>query len=116
MLDEIRTPRHAQGRRPQFFDEGPLDQLHAMIIALTGEVSVLADRLDTVEVLLDEKGTISRDDIDNFELTEEIRERRSNKREKYIARVFRSISDARAVIEKAESDKTYARTIDEESV
>ncbi len=116
MLDKIQTPRHAQGRRPQYFDEAPLDQLHAMIIALTGEVSVLADRLDTVEVLLDQKGTISRDDIETFALTDDIRERRREKRSKYIARVFRSVSDARAAIEKSESDKSYAQTIDEDSV
>ncbi len=116
MQEKVQTPRHAQGKRPQYFEEAPMDQLHAMIIALTGEVSVLADRLDTVEVLLDKKRTISRDDIENFKLTEDIRERRRDKRSKYISRVFRSISDARAVIEKQESDKSHAQTIGEESV
>ena len=43
--------RKAKGRRPTYFDDPENDKLLAIVMALAGEVSVLRDRLDTVERL-----------------------------------------------------------------
>ena len=40
-------PLAAKGRRPQFLDDPDSDRLLAMIMALTGELAVLRERLDT---------------------------------------------------------------------
>ena len=56
MADRIQTPRPSKGNRPQYFDDPNMDQMHAMIVALATEVSVLTDRFDTIERVLEEKG------------------------------------------------------------
>ena len=45
----VALPRVAKGRRPEFYDDPAVDQLFAIVTALTGEVSVLYDRLDSLE-------------------------------------------------------------------
>ncbi len=47
--------------------EAPVvDALVATILNLTGELSVVKERLDTVERLLEAKGTLPRSDIESF--------------------------------------------------
>ena len=73
-------------------DSGPQSQVYVprqSLIALVGEVSVLRTRLDTVERLLDEKGTISRDDIENFAPNREAGFERGALIREYILRVMR---------------------------
>ena len=86
---KITLPRHAKGKRSVFFDDPAIDQMMTFIVELSAEVSVVYDRLDTVERLLDEKGTISRDDIEAFRPNEEIEAARNARREAYLKRVFR---------------------------
>jgi hypothetical protein len=58
-----------------------------------GEVSVMRDRLDTVERLAAKKGVFSLDDIENYELTDEVNKIRSERRAAYIARVLKCVQD-----------------------
>jgi hypothetical protein len=48
----VKLPRIAKARRPQFYEDPAIDQLFAIVTALTGEISVLFDRLDSIERLL----------------------------------------------------------------
>jgi hypothetical protein len=48
----------AKGKRPVYFEDPQVDKLLAMVIALTGEVSVLRERLDTLERLLETKDIV----------------------------------------------------------
>jgi hypothetical protein len=50
--NSVRLPRIAKGRRPAFYEDPAIDQLFAIVTALTGEISVLFDRLDSIERLL----------------------------------------------------------------
>ncbi|MDG2242220.1 MAG: hypothetical protein P8L66_01875 [Rhodospirillaceae bacterium] len=100
MTDKITTPRPAQGKRPQYFDDPNMDQMHAMIIALATEVSVLTDRFDTIERVLDEKGTVSRSDIENWQPGEKAWEERRDQREQLIRRLFRTVREARTTLER----------------
>lgn len=99
MTEKITTPRPAQGKRPQYFDDPNMDQMHAMIIALATEVSVLTDRFDTIERVLEDKGTVSRADIENWEPDEEAWEDRREKRDQLIRRLFRSTRESRSALE-----------------
>ena len=45
--------RKAKGERPYFFDDPNVDKLVSMIMGLAGETSVLMDRVDTIERLLE---------------------------------------------------------------
>lgn len=89
MTKPIEFPRHTKGKRPSFFSDPDLDQMLTFLVELTTEVSVLRDRLDTVEHLLDTKGTISRSDIEAFVPDGELAERRQTARRALVNRVFR---------------------------
>jgi hypothetical protein len=86
---QVRLPRVAKGKRPQFFDDPAIDQMMTFIIELSAEVSVVYDRLDTVERLLDAKGTVSRADIEAYRAPETVEAERMARRDAYLKRVFR---------------------------
>ena len=99
MADRIQTPRPAKGNRPQYFDDPNMDQMHAMIIALATEVSVLIDRFDTLERVLEEKGSVTRVDIEAWEPDDAAWEDRREQREQLIRRLFRTVREARTTLE-----------------
>ncbi len=99
MAERIQTPRPSKGNRPQYFDDPNLDQMHAMIIALATEVSVLTDRFDTLERVLEEKGSVTRADIEAWEADETAWEERREQREQLIRRLFRTVREARYTLE-----------------
>ena len=90
----VRLPRVAKGKRPQFFNDPAIDQMMTFIIELSAEVSVVYDRLDTVERLLDTKGTISRSDIENYRAPDTVETERMARRDAYLKRVFRMHQNA----------------------
>ncbi len=93
--------KRARGERPAFFDEPALDRLYSVVFALAGEVSVLRERLDTVERLLDAKGTISRADIETYEPDREAGEERGLATRAYIARIMRGFQQEAEAMEAA---------------
>jgi hypothetical protein len=95
MTDEIdwiaRAGAKAKGKRPQYFEDPAIDRTLSILMALVGEVSVLRERLDTVERLLDAKGSISRADIDAYEPDRTAGHERGMLTREYIARVMRGV-------------------------
>lgn len=83
----------AKGKRPVYFDDPQIDKLLAIVMALTGEVSVLHERLDTIERLLAAKGTLSTAEIDTYQPDAEVAKEREQWRSEYIARVLRVIQE-----------------------
>ena len=88
---KIKLLRTAKGKRPQYFSDPALDKLLAIVVSLISEVSVVRDRLDTVELLIEKGKLFSRDDIETFEPSEEERTARDERRAEYLDRVFRII-------------------------
>jgi hypothetical protein len=84
----MRLPRTAKGRRAQFFDDPAVDQLFAIVSALTAEVSVLAERLATLERLLVASGGLRDGAIETYEPGGEEAVARTTAREALIERVF----------------------------
>jgi hypothetical protein len=84
-----RSGAKAKGRRPDFHDEPAIDRLLSLTMALVGEVSVLRERMDTVERLLEAKGSISQADIDAYVPDRAAGEERGLATRAYIARVMR---------------------------
>lgn len=78
-----------KGRRPDFFEDSAVDRLLSLTMAVVGEVAVLRERLDTVERLLDAKGTISRADIEAYVPDGAAGNERGELTRAYIARVMR---------------------------
>lgn len=81
--------RRAKGKRPEYFDDPAIDRLYSIVLALVGEVSVVRERLDTIERLLDEKGTISRADIQTFKPDRAAGIERGSDTRAYISRIMR---------------------------
>jgi hypothetical protein len=83
--------RKSKGKRPHFFADPAIDQVMSMIVAMAGELSIVYDRLDTMERLLDTKGTVSRADIEAYRADAAVEKERAARREQSLHRIFRVI-------------------------
>ena len=86
--------KRAKGKRPDYFDDPATDRLMSIVLALTAEVSVLRQRLDTVERLLAASGGPSRNDVENYVPDPEVARERGLETRAYIARVMRGVTQA----------------------
>ncbi len=84
----VRLPRIAKGRRPEFYEDPAIDQLFAIVTALTGEISVLFDRLDTVERLLAESRFLSVAAVEAYVPDAAAAAEREQRRDELLRRVF----------------------------
>lgn len=85
----LRANAKAKGKRPQYFDDPQVEAMLSMLMALVGEVSVLKERLDTVERLLEANGAIRREDIETFAPDRAAGTQRGAMIREYIARIMR---------------------------
>jgi predicted nucleic acid-binding Zn-ribbon protein len=83
--------KKATGKRPVYFENPETDKLLAMVLALAEEVSVLRDRLDTIERLAQAKGLLSQAEIDAYQPDEAAATEREQQREAYIARILQIV-------------------------
>jgi len=85
--------KKAKGKRPFYFDNPESDKLLAIVMALAGEVSVLRERLDTLERLVQAKSILSIEEIETYQPDEQVVQEREQWRADYIARVLRVIQE-----------------------
>lgn len=90
----------SKGKRPYFFADADVERVLSITMAIAGEVAVLRQRLDTVETLLAERGSISKADIDAFEPTPEQAEARGRWSQEYLTRILRIVQQEREAIER----------------
>jgi hypothetical protein len=83
--------KKAKGKRPQYFDDPAVDRLLSILMAVVGELSVTRERLDTIERLLEAKGTLARADIEAYKPDREAGYERGLATREYIARVLRGV-------------------------
>ena len=88
----VKLPRTAKGKKPIYFDS-VTDKLLSMVLTLMGELSVTRDRLDTVERLIEKHKLFKQDEIEGYELSDEVNAIRTERRAAYIARVLKSVQD-----------------------
>ena len=87
----LRANAKAKGKRPAYFDDPAVDRLVSIVMALAGEVSVLRERLDTVERLLEAKGGLRREDIESYAPDREAAFERGLATRAYVARIMRGV-------------------------
>lgn len=92
MTDPLRTI--ARPRRAIPGEDPEVARLSAMVIALLGEVAVMAERFDTVERLLDAKALVTREAIETFAPDPHAQGERDLKRRTLVAGVLRPLRDA----------------------
>lgn len=83
----------AKGQRPVYLNDPQQDKLLGIILALAGEVSVLRERLDTLEKLLETKGILSPAEIETYQPDEKTSEQREQWRTEYISRLLRILEE-----------------------
>lgn len=86
---QVSLPRASKGKRPHFFDDPSIDQMMTFLLELMAETSALRDRVDTIERLIEEKGSVTRDDIEGYRAPPPIEAERTAWRQAFIARVLR---------------------------
>ena len=107
-----RRTRVAKGRRPHFLDDENSDKLLAMIVALSGEIAVLRERLDTYERLADDGQLPARGAIEAYEPSETVEDARERDRAAMLSRVFRVIEVA-AEEDTEAAERAFADLVDE---
>jgi len=91
--------RVAKGREPRYFADPATDKLLSMVLALTQELSVARDRIDTLERLLDRKGLLAASSVDTYLPTTEEAGQRAVVRMAMLRRVFRAVEKEAAGLE-----------------
>jgi hypothetical protein len=86
--ERVKLPTLAKGIRPQFYDDPAIDQLFAIVTALTGELSVAFDRLDTLEQVLVQARSLPAGAVASYVAQGADAERRARHREDLLRRVF----------------------------
>lgn len=94
-MDELRKTV-SLGREPHFGDAPSNAQLMEMVLALSAEVCVLRDRLDTHEQLAEAGKPLTTDEVEAFEVTPDRLDARSGLRQRLLAKIFRPIRQAAA--------------------
>ena len=82
-------PRHAKGSRPHFFDDPAIDQMLTFFVELTTEVSVLRDRVNTLERVLETNSVLDRNDVEAYRPDTTAEQERMDERRAFLKRVFR---------------------------
>jgi hypothetical protein len=116
MTDDIdwiaRSGAKAKGKRPFYFEDPAIDRTLSIVMALVGEVSVMRERMDTIERLLDAKGTISRADIESYTPDGTAGQERGMLTKAYITRIMRGVQqDMEALAESEPSVEELSREL-----
>ena len=93
--------KKAKGKRPQFFELEESERLMGILMAVVEELAVTRERLDTVERLLEARGSLDRSAIEAFHPDQEQARERGLMHQEYIARVLRVLQQEREALEEA---------------
>ena len=88
--DGPRIPRVAKGERPVNFSDPAIDTLLGVVVSLLSEVSVLRDRVGTLERLLQQQGVLGPGAIDNYGWPPDELAARADERAAFLDRVLRA--------------------------
>ena len=108
--------RNARGKRPQFYDSPGLDEAMSMILVLANELSVVRDRLDTVEKVAAAKGVMLDADIEAFEPDQATLEARELRRQDFLARLFYLARKDAAEQQSGDTADRYTKALDDIAV
>ena len=87
--------KHSRGPGPVYFSE-EYDRLLKMTLSLIEEVSVLRDRIDSIERVAEEKGAFSAADVEGYRPDADVAAERDERRMRYIERMLRDLYEEAA--------------------
>ncbi|KAA1244907.1 hypothetical protein [Aquimarina sp. RZ0] len=93
MIDYIKlASSKSKGKRPYFHDDPAVERVLNVTMAIAGELAVTRERMDSIERILESKGLVTREEIENYvPNSEEIEIQRQTWHSEYISRVLRII-------------------------
>ena len=113
---QVRLPRVAKGKKPQYFSDPAIDKLLWMNLTLMEELSVTRDRLDTLERLLDGKRLLRLREIEAYVPVGTAAAERTARRNDYVERVLRAASaeleESRGATVQVRSDEEALAAVD----
>jgi hypothetical protein len=83
----------AKGHAPKFHDDRAIDQLMAMVTALTAEVAILRERLDTHERVAERHKLFERDEIETYQPDAAAAKDRAAARQRLLRKVYRVLKE-----------------------
>ena len=91
-LDAVRKSiAEGAGERPSYFGDPDVDRVLGIVMAMAGEVAVTAERLDTLERMLDQKGLLSRSELAGFQPDDAVIGERMAWHQAFVARILRVV-------------------------
>lgn len=101
-----------KGKRPYFLADPAVERVLNITMAVAGELAVARERLDTLERLLESKGVLSREEIEQYApTTTDIADQRQTWHSEYISRILRIVQQE--MEELANPDKPMAEIADD---
>ena len=81
-----------KGKRPYFFDDPAVERVLNITMAIGMELAVVRERMDSLERILEAKGILTREEIEQYvPTTEKIAEQRQTWHSEYISRILRIV-------------------------
>ena len=81
----------AKGKRPYFFKDPDVERVLSIAMAIAMEHAVTRQRLDALERLVEQKGLLGREELEQFRPDREAEAQRTLWMQEYIARVLRIV-------------------------
>lgn len=106
---------YSKGLDPAHTSHPSNDQLLEMILALTSELSVLRDRLDTHERLAEAETRPTREAVEALEVDGEILAARSARRRRLLEKVLHVVRSELAQLNDEPSDRKEDATVEEQA-
>jgi hypothetical protein len=103
--------KRARGPRPTYFDDPQLDRLLNIVVALAAETAVTRERLDTHERLLEQRGVLTRADVESFRAEGLAEAERERLREEFTERVLRTLFEEAEALEPRGDQHDYERVV-----
>jgi hypothetical protein len=109
----VKAIRDAKGKRPMFYDAPGMDQAMSMILVLANELSVMRDRLDTVEKVAAAKGVMLDAEIEAYQPDQSVLEAREARRQDFLARLYYLARKDAAEQASDDTAERYAKMLEE---
>lgn len=106
-----RLRRAVAGKRPEFHDAKAVDRLITMVLTLAQEISVLRDRVDTLEQLGAEHGWLKPGAVEAYDPPAEVRAAREARREEEVERLFYALRQDLFDLEAGQTRESYWQTV-----
>ncbi len=103
----------AKGKRPYFFKDPDVERVLSIAMAIAMENAVTHQRLDALERLIEQKGLLSREELDQFRPDREAEAQRTLWMKEYIARVLRIVQQETEALESGAMDVPMEEVMDE---